>query len=370
MAAPDPGEGESASVDGRSSAGPSPERHSAVFPDDIAARAAVPERPAKPYRPTTLRRDTRPAVRRRPKLTESQKVRRTLWVSILEGVFTSVFLAWTAGAVLTGYMLYLGAGPIDLALVASVPLLAQVIAPVAAWIEGLAQRRMALVVFTTLLGRGVWILAPLIPVLALPPGLRPPQVLILLVAVSSLFQASAGAVWTAWMGDVVPENRRGHYFGLRGGIVGVVVLIANLAAGRFLDSFEAPFNFQILVIIGLVFAAAGIYLYTLHHDPPAPRHRLSLAATFRIPFHNRNFRRFLVFAVYWQAAVFLVAPFVYPYFIEHLRMTFTQIAIWVGIASVVALAMGPLWGKLADRVGNKAVLAITTFLVATLSPLT
>ena len=40
-----------------------------------------------------------------------RKVRRSLWISTLEGALTTVFLVWTTGSVLTGYMLHLGAGP-------------------------------------------------------------------------------------------------------------------------------------------------------------------------------------------------------------------------------------------------------------------
>ncbi len=300
----------------------------------------------------------------------SPETRRTLAVSVLEGVSTSVFLTWTAGAVLTGYMLHLGAGPMDLALVASVPLLAQVTAPLAAWIQGIAPSRKGLTVATTILGRGAWILGPLVPLLALPPSLTPPLFLVGLVLFSSVFQSWAGAIWTSWMGDVVPEKIRGRYFGIRGGIVGVVVLLANLGAGRFLDSVEAPGSYQLVIVAGLVFAAVGIYLYTLQHEPPMRRSALSLWSTIRLPFKDPNFRRFLRFAVYWQAAVFLAAPFVYPYFLDHLKLTYTQIAIWAAIASSLALVFGPLWGLLADRVGNKAILAITTFLAGTASPIT
>ena len=82
-----------------------------------------------------------------------------------------------------------------------------------------------------------------------------------------------------------------------------------------------------------------------------------------------NFRRLLAFAVYWQFAVLLAAPFVFPYFLGELRLSFTQIALWSGIASTSAL-LTTLWGRVADKRGNKVVLAIGTFLAGLALPLT
>ena len=64
----------------------------------------------------------------------------------------------------------------------------------------------------------------------------------------------------------------------------------------------------------------------------------------------------------------LAAPFVFPYFLDALGLTFTQVAIWSSIAALTALATTVLWGRLADRVGNKGVLAISTFLAGLLLP--
>src|SRR5690625_6107015 len=76
-------------------------------------------------------------------------------LSVLEGSLAQVFLNWTTGSVLTGYMLHLGASANQLALVASVPLLAQAASPLAAYlVTNLGHRKL----FTMLgagLGRGL-----------------------------------------------------------------------------------------------------------------------------------------------------------------------------------------------------------------------
>lgn len=293
---------------------------------------------------------------------------RTLWISILEGAITTVFLGWTSGAVLTGYLIYLGAGPLILAAAASVPLFIQVANPLLAWGASRQTRRLRYIGVMSTIGRGAWLLAVVLPLLGLPPAWWP-LVMLGLLAFSSLAQTGAGLVWINLMADVVPEEVRGRYFGWRNAICGVVGTGAGLAAGWYLDRAPAPANFQMVLLVGVLFAAVGIALYFQHYEPRLTVARLSLGETLRVPLRDPNFRRFLWFAVYWNFSVMLAAPFVIPYFFKHLHMTFTQIAVWAGIASLCGLILGPLWGRIADRVGHKTVLTVTTFLAGSAHPL-
>lgn len=288
-------------------------------------------------------------------------------VSVVEGSATQVFLNWTSGAVLVGFMLQLGASAGEIALVASVPLLAQAASPLAALAAEMLGRRRLLTALVAIVGRGLWVLAALLPDLGIPKA-QQPTALVLLVLISSAFQASNGTLWSAWMGDVVPEDRRGRYFGFRAGVVGLVGMVANLAAGWFLDRVAAPLSFQVVVLVAVMSAGVGVALYFQQYDPPSPRRRTALRDVFVVPLADPNFRRFLVFTIYWQFVVLLAAPFVIPYFLEELHLSFTQVAMWSGIAAMTALATTSLWGRVADRVGNKSVLALGTFLAGTLLP--
>jgi len=170
------------------------------------------------------------------------------------------------------------------------------------------------------------------------------------------------------MGDVVPEDRRGRYFGLRTGVLGVVGMAANLGAGAFLDAVDAPLSFQVVIGVGVMSALLGSVLLVWHHDPPTPRRKIGVAALLLTPLRDGNFRRFLRFAAYWQFVVLLGAPFVLPYFLEELGMSFTQVAYWSSIAAVTSLATTTLWGRVADATGNKSVLAVGTFIAGALLP--
>ncbi len=289
-------------------------------------------------------------------------------MSIYEGGLTTIFLMWTSGAVLAGYMLYLGANAFQLAMVASIPLLAQVAAPIGSWIMGMWPRPKLLTIVSAFIGRVVWFFPALMLLLPIPEGYYP-LLVIAVMAVSFLFQSIAGPIWATWMGEVVPEDTRGSYFGFRGGVCSIVGFLAMLAAGLFLDHVEPPWNYS-LVLAGAVFAAfGGIAFYGKQHVPPMHTVRMGLREVFARPLGDQNFRRFMIFLTYWQASVFLAAAFVYPFFLDHLQLSFSQIAIYQSIAAITTLVLARRWGKVADRVGNKAVLAITTFIAGSALPL-
>ncbi len=287
-------------------------------------------------------------------------------LSLAEGGLVQVFLNWTSGSVLVGYLLSLGAAPWHIALVGSVPFLAQVASPLGAFAAEVLGRRRGLSAAIATASRLLWLAAVFVPQ-AVPPALAP-SVLVAVVFLAGCFQAANGTVWTAWMGDVVPEDRRGRYFGLRTGVLGVVGMLANLAAGAFLDAVRAPLSFQVVIVVGVACALVGVLLLLLHHDPPTEKAEVRLGELLGRPFREPNFRRFMRFAVYWQFMVMLGAPFVLPYFLDELGMTFTQVATWSSIAALTSLGSTVLWGRVADASGNKAVLAIGTFLAGAMLP--
>jgi hypothetical protein len=75
-----------------------------------------------------------------------RQVRRTMRLAMAEGSITQVFLNWTTGSVLVGYMLHLGAAPTEIALVSAVPQLSHLVSPAAAFVAAALGRRKLLTV--------------------------------------------------------------------------------------------------------------------------------------------------------------------------------------------------------------------------------
>lgn len=278
-------------------------------------------------------------------------------LSIIEGSFSQIFVLWTTGSVLTGYMLHYGASTSEVALVSSVPLLSQLFSPLVAWFASRLSQRRFVSVGCALIGRCLWLLAALAPQLGVSANIMP-VFLIVLVGLSSFFQASLGTVWTAWMGDVIPEDRRGRFFGRRAGIVGVVGMIVNLLSGWFLDVVNAPLNFQVVLLVSVVFAVIAAVLLLFHTDPVKNKENLDLREILVSPWQEANFRTFLFFAGHLHFAIFLSGAIITVYFLEQLKMSFSQLALWTVIAASTGLVTTEFWGRLADRIGNRTVLLI------------
>ena len=146
-------------------------------------------------------------------------------------------------------------------------------------------------------------------------------------------------------------------------------MVANLGAGWFLDRVSAPLNFQVVLGVGVISAFLGVLVLLLHNEPLVTQKRPHFKEVFKTPWQDANFRKFLVFGVYWQASVLIAAPFVFTYFLEQLKMSFTEIALWSIIASVTAFFTTNWWGRVADHYGNKVVLAIGTTVAGSAMPL-
>lgn len=299
-----------------------------------------------------------------------EPTRRTMVNSIWEGMATQVFLVLTTSVLLIGYARELGARPEQQALIATLMPLAQCAGPLAAWFQRYVRSRIAIMFWVAGTGRALWVLAALLPLLAISPDTTI-LLLLVLVLVSSVMQAMVGPFWAALMGDVVDDQRRGRYFGLRNGLCAITGVAAMLLASYCVDHAPSPLvAYQIVFFVAALFAVLGAFLYLSHTEPVWKPTRMNLKQTVMMPLRDRNFRRFLTFGIYWNVSVQFGAVFVLPYFGNHLQLTNVQQAIWFSIASALTLAFGPVWGQMVDRFGNKPTLMITTVLCGTVLPFT
>lgn len=296
-----------------------------------------------------------------------RQVRRTMRWAVVEGSLAQAFLNATTGGVLVGFMLHLGATPTELALVASVPHLSQLASPLAAFLAAALGRRKWLTLAMGLGSRLTWLAAAAVPLVPMPDAARP-WAIVAIALVASLFLAAQNTLWTAWMGDVVPERERGRTFGVRSGVMGVVGTAANLAVGVFLDAVAAPVSFQVALVVAVAIGLLGVAVYAVQVDPPTPVERVRWRELWTVPWRDLAFRRYLRFTFYWNFVVMLSGPFVTPFFLDELGMTFTQVAFASSLTALTALVTTPLWGRVADRVGHKPVLALGTILVGLLLP--
>jgi len=282
-------------------------------------------------------------------------------LAIWEGVLAILFINWSTGMVMIGYALWLGAPPVALAILGVLPMVGQMAAPLALFFCG---SRKDLSANLSVFGRGLLVLALFVPLMPEPwriPGL------LLIAALSQLILAPVSVLWTSWMADLVAEEYRGRYFGLRNGVLGLVGTLGNLAAGSLIDLVGKPWGFLLVLGIAVVAGVSATFILRRQFEPPSVSTPPRLAE-FVQPLSDRRFRGFLGFVVLFLGAVSVGGPFVFPLFLEHARMTFTQVGLWTVIAATCGLVLSPLWGRLADRIGHWQVLLFSSSVAALVLP--
>lgn len=304
-------------------------------------------------------------------MAESPPIRRALRLSIWDGVFANLYGNLTGGVFLVGYMLALQASEIQIGLLAAFPLVANVAQLFSTYLIQLLGRRRPLALFGGACARLVWLVVIAASVSPVAPG---PLLLLSLcvVALSQVGTAVNNLAWISWMADLVREEVRGRYFGLRNAILGGVALLATLAGGQFLDAWKAghPHGelaaLRVLFLVGVVCGVISLFIQARIYEPPLQEGKDAqpFARRLLLPVRDANFRRFLLFIIAWNVGVYLCGPFFAVYMLKHLRLSYTAVTFYAVLSSVMDLLSVQLWGRLSDRLTNTRVLFLCSFFVA------
>jgi len=281
--------------------------------------------------------------------------------SIRDGGANAVMLG-CGEAYLGPFGVFLRATTVQIGLLSALP---QLVGAVVQWWSAMAMdgcpsrlRRIRRSVFLQAL---VWLLLALIPV-AMGHGV---VTVWWVIALAAIHQAAGGftvPVWNSLIGDVVPEEIRGRFFGVRNRVSGLSSFVALTGAGLVLHGFErfgvAAWGFM------LIFAAAGAarlvsrYWLGLYRDP-AWSVDAAQVFTFR-QFMRRspqsNFAKYVFYVGAVNLAVAFSAPYFALYMLRDLEFSYLEFTVVVSVATVTQFLMFRYWGELSDRFGNKKIL--------------
>jgi len=172
------------------------------------------------------------------------------------------------------------------------------------------------------------------------------------------------ASWVSWMGDLVPLQVRGRHFAWRHRLFAFVNLSCALVAGLFAKGYSsnnAPWTFFTSVFVSAgVFRALSYQLLKRQYEPPA--NTTPDRPDWRVE-PSQDFKTFCFAHALMQGAAAMSAPFFGVWYLrdlhfDYLTLSITSCCLIVG--SIVAL---PMWGKLADHIGNRSTLRISGVLV-------
>lgn len=297
-------------------------------------------------------------------------LRRSLGLVAESVLFGIIFFNITTGFPLAGFARELGLGDLLYAVMLAMPVLGGTVQVVASFILEKNRKRKRIFLWSGLVNRLPWLFIAFLPFLVHTRGLLFP-LLVVLLTVGSVGGAFVNVSFLSWMGDLVPLDIRGRFFGHRGMVATVAALISGLVVGKALDVIPGLWGFTFVFALASVAGLVELLFFARAYDPPMTTSGLEMSprAMLGAVWCCRPFWKFLFFVISWNFAVNVASPFFNLYMLKYLHMNFFQIAFYIQvISSLATLFSVRIWGRLTDRFGNKPVAALTT-LVATFLPL-
>ena len=304
---------------------------------------------------------------------EKSTVERSLDASIKDGASYSVMVG-LGEAYVGACAVFLGASDSLVALISTVPLFlgswAQLLAPGLIDRSGLRRRwYMAGSVAQAL----TWI--PMTAALFVPKAAGAWLLLAGFVLYFATVQFTVPP-WLSMMGDLVPPETRGRYFGRRTAVGILMQFVAGTAAGLGLWIFKQ--DGREALGYGIVFSGAflarwsSIYFLARMAEPPyLPREEDAFSLwqfLRRLP--QSNFAKFAVFVACLMASAQFAGCLFNIYWLRTLQYPYWwQYTACLNAILVIQVPALLFWGRAADRFGNKKVLVVTSFGIALLPAL-
>lgn len=185
------------------------------------------------------------------------EIRSSLRASTLDGIFATLFSSVTGGVLISNFLVELDATPFQIGMLASMPMVANLLQPLGAYLSDrtLSRRRYGLWVYG--LSRVLWLpLAIVILVSSRNPDQVQPMIVATLVAmlITHIMDALGSASWLSWLATLVPRRLRGRYFGFRNSAFSITGLVALPLLGVTISRWSGGSiqGYGVMIIVGVV----------------------------------------------------------------------------------------------------------------------
>jgi len=332
--------------------------------------------------------DSATASEAQPERITGIALERALWLNILAGTLGVTCFSLISGIYLTSFAEWLGLTKFQFGVLGAVPML---VFPARLYASLLVERlghRKRFFIGGFAAGRAVWVLVILLPFVISPEHrvLRTGLFLFLLLA-SNGCSAMAAPVWFSYMGDLVPETRRGQFWARRNALVTALPRLPVLAIsfvfdhlrdrGHDLWAYVLVFGFAVLV------GELDLWIHAKIPDLKMKRveGRPSLRQLLAGPLRQANFRRFLYYIGCTTFSALFLGHFTNLYLLNVLKgqpfplplgfttlylPTMSFVAAVGAVNMLLVLLLSRTWGYLIDRFGSKPVLRLTTLILVPL----
>jgi MFS family permease len=287
----------------------------------------------------------------------------SLKVSVLDAIFFTIMFG-VGESYLGAYGVYLGLAPLQIGLLTTLPLFVGALSQLLGvrLMEAHIRRR-RLILAGAICQAHTWLI-----VLSIPWFISSPELAGWLLICTVCAYSVAGQIivpsWTSLIGDVVPTESRGNFFGMRNKISGYFLLASFLLAGYVLQLAEQShrelFAFSALFVVAYLARIGSSYFLKRHEDPDfifTMDDAFSFWAFLRkLP--RSNFAKFALFHGAFNFAMFVAGPYFVLYVLRELQFSYWEYtlisSVWIG----TNFLMMQFWGRFGDTFGNKTIFNI------------
>lgn len=312
--------------------------------------------------------------------TSKAAIRTSLRASTIDGVFATVFSNIAGGVLLSNFLVELDASAIEVGMLASIPMLANLLQPIGAYFSERTNSRHNYCLWVYGPSRLLWLIL-VVGIALFSWGKAETHQLInwtlAIVFLSHFLGAFGSASWLSWLAVLVPRRLRGRYFGLRNSAASLTSLVSVPILGWMVSAWGGGSiqGYGIVLLLGIAagIISLGFQFFMVDVNPQVqhqvPNEPQEAIETFNSPawlevFKDPNFLRFLLYIGVWMFAVNLSAPFFNLYLLDNLSLDIRWVTLYNSLAAGANMLMLVVWGRIADRVGNRPLLMFSGILVA------
>lgn len=319
-----------------------------------------------------------------PERFSKNTIRTSLQASTIDAIFASIFSLSTGGILVSNLLVELDATPVIFGMLSSIPMLVNFIQPVGAYISEKTSSRFQYSLLTFGTSRLLWLIL-VIGIFANNSSVLNFQQLVVLtlsiVFFTNLLGGLGSASWLSWLAIIVPRRLRGKYFGIRNSVCNLTNFICVPVAGFIISHWYGGTiqGYGLVLSLGIICGLISLYCQYFKADVNPQlqnQNHLELCKSSSesicrdetnwtsIVWQNSNFLLFLVYFSVWMLAVHLSAPFFNFYLLDTLDLDVTLVTVYSSLQTGANLLMLIIWGKLADKIGNRPILICVGVLVA------
>ncbi|AOY80477.1 MFS transporter [Moorena producens JHB] len=349
----------------------------------------APEAPSLPRLPKLLKplnKEARPPLSPTEKIPKGE-IRSSLRAANIDGVFSTFFGCVTAEVLLTNFLLQLGASNFEIGILTGIPLLANFLQPIGAYLSDRSYSRHWFILKTFVPSRLLWLFV-LAGIGMFCTGLAPAHHLVLCTLainlITHIFGALGSPSWASWMAVLVPVRLRGRYFALRNSFNHLTNLLCVPLLGYIVSTWGGGQvqGYGVILILAIIAGILSLLFQffmvdvtpqipskktaktdettgeTLEsEDQPTPSDYVALLK-------DTNFLIFVLFFGLWVFSFTLSNPFFNVYLLDNLGLDVGWVTLYTSLMAGASLLTLMYWGKLSDLIGNRPVLMIVVIMLS------